>query len=134
MENRLSAARLVLGADTAFQSRDQVLSQEEVPAFLRELRSRAGALGAKVANLEHSPILVPPGHLAPVLVRGKLVAEGKFAALYALLHYLENRRVFVAVDRAEIRPAATTDGRRNAVFHFEFLVVPAPAGDAEGQR
>jgi hypothetical protein len=59
------------------------------------------------------------------------VAEGGFAALYALLSYLESRRVFVAINRAELAPIAA-DGRLKAVYEFEFLVVPAAtAGGAE---
>jgi hypothetical protein len=57
--------------------------------------------------------------------------EGGFKPLYELLRYLENRRVFVAVDRAEL--ALVADGRLRAEYQFQCLVVPAAAGVLEEQ-
>jgi hypothetical protein len=110
-----------------------VLSRDEVPAFLRELRGKAAALGAKVVALDHREGIAPAGDSAPVSARARLVAEGRFDALFDLLRHLENRRILVAVNRADLAPLAT-DGRLKAVYQFEFLVVPAPApGDTESQ-
>jgi hypothetical protein len=131
LQGRLDAARLAAGKDTVSRARDRVLSRHEVPAFLREVRARACAAGAKVVALDQSESAARPGVSAPVVVRGRLVAEGRFKSLFEILRYLENRRVFVAVDRAELVPLSA-DGRLKAVYRFQFLAVPAaPAAEEE---
>jgi hypothetical protein len=133
LEVRLEAAQATMGTDAAWRARDRVLSRDEAPAFMREVRAKAAALGAKVIALDQIEDPTAPGSPAPVAARGRLVAEGSFGALFELLRYLENRRVFVAVSRADVGPLVD-QSRLKAVYQFEFLVVPAPvAGVTESQ-
>jgi hypothetical protein len=128
LQDRLNGARLALGTDTLSEARDRALSRDEVPAFVQEIRERANSLGAKVVGLDRSESAGLPG--SPGTLRVRLVALGRFQSLYELLRYLEHRRVFVAVDRAEVAPVAA-DGRLKAVLQFQVLVVPAAAGPEE---
>jgi hypothetical protein len=117
LEARVEAARHAAGSDLVSRARDRVLSRDEAPAFLREVRAQATALGAKVIALDAAESPAVPGAPAPH---------------YDLLRYLENRRVFVAVDRAELAPAETA-GRLKAIYQFQFLVVPVTAGGTEAR-
>jgi hypothetical protein len=128
VEERVAAATRVAGRSAAGRARDRVLSEQQMPVFLREIRTQASQLGAKVIALDHSRIAPASGRVEPVTVRAQLVAEGTFPELYGLLRHLERRRVFVAVSRAELSPISA-DGRLKASYQFEFLVVPAAAAD-----
>jgi hypothetical protein len=128
LQDRLNGARLAVGTDAVSQARDRALSRDEVAAFIREVRERTNALGGKVVALDRSESAGMPG--SPATLRARLVAEGRFPQLYELLRYLEHRRVFVAVDRAEVAPLAA-DGRLKAVLQFQVLVAPAAAGPEE---
>jgi hypothetical protein len=133
VEERLQTARLAVGTDRVAQARDRVLSADQVRDFLRAVRGRAGALGLKVIALEHAERVPALERAAPVTVRGRLVTEGSFSAVYELLRYLESRRVFVAVHRAEMVPTSA-DGRLKAALQFEFLAVPARPATGSGEH
>jgi hypothetical protein len=134
LEARLESIRGTADSDSDWRARDRALSQEDLPGFMRDIRVRAGAMGATVVRLDWTQAPAVAGQAAPVLAKGHLAAQGSFEDLYRLLHDLEHRRVFVAVTRADLTPLSAGGGLK-AVYDFEFLVVPATAKTGgEGKR